>query len=81
MANKFNEKEKKKFMYKKYLKEHAFEFILDMFLSIVFVVLILFLCEGKRYDLGVILAIAYSLGKSLGKMNNYKKDYLNVDIK
>lgn len=77
----FTMKEKKKFLLKKYIKNHLFEFAVECIINILFVLLIIYLCEGTKYFLGVILAIVYSIGKIINSVKIYKKDWIDIDIR
>lgn len=79
--NGFTSKEKKQFRMKKYLKEHAFEFVVHFVINIIFVGVIVYLCGGTRYDIAFALAIVYSAVRVLYDVHIYKKEWLDVDIK
>ena len=79
-ASGFTAKEKRQFHMKKYIKEHLFNFCIGMLGNILLVLIVLYLCDGKKYVLGIILAAAYSLGKGAYSLRDYKKDYLDVDL-
>lgn len=72
----FTQKEKRRFHLKKYIKEHLFDFFLELICNCLLVVLVLYLCEGRKYVLGVILAAIYTAGKALAQLRWYRKDYL-----
>ena len=76
----FTAKEKRQFHMKKYIKEHLFNFCIGMLGNILLVLIVLYLCGGTRYLLGVLLAVVYSLGKGAYSLRDYKKDYLDVDF-
>lgn len=76
----FTNQEKRQFRMKKYIKEHLFNFCIGMLGNILLVLIVLYLCGGTKYLLGVLLAAAYSLGKGLYSLRDYKKDYLDVDF-
>lgn len=71
---KFNKEEKRKFMIKKHIKDHLFEYILDFVGPIVLTLFILYLCEAKDIWYGILLAMSYSLGKTIWNIRNYIKD-------
>ncbi len=81
MKSRFTVEEKRKFLLKKHIKDHLFEYVLDLIVTIIFTLLLLFFCEAQNYVIGVILAVVYSIGKSVSEIIRYKKDYLNIDIK
>ena len=73
MENKFTEKEKQKFLLKKHLKNHLFEYLVDIFLNVIFVLIILYLCQAQDIAIGIVFAIFYSLGKVAYQIVSYKK--------
>lgn len=81
MSSKFTNKERKKFMLKKHIKDHSFEYILDIIGPVLLTVLVLHLCKAQDYIYGILLALAYSVGKVLYNIHYYKKEFLDVDIK
>ena len=76
----FTPAEKRRFLMRKYIKEHIFDFVLGLVCSCLYVALIVFLCGGTRYLLGVLLAAAGTVIKAAYSLRCYRKDYLNVDI-
>lgn len=79
-ASGFTAKEKQQFHMKKYIKEHLFNFMIGLIGNVLLVLIVLYLCGGTKYVLGVLLAVAYSLGKGAYSLRDYKKDYLDVDF-
>ena len=63
----------KNFLLKKHIKENLFEYALDVIITIALVVIILILCDGENFILGIILAAAFSLGKTVHRVLSYKK--------
>lgn len=76
----FTTEEKRKFRMKKYIKEHLFNFMIGLVGNILLVLVVLYLCGGTKYALGILLTVAYSLGKDAYSLRDYKKDYLDVDL-
>lgn len=81
MKDNFSVEEKRKFLFKNHLKNHLFEYILDFLGPIILTIIILYLCKAEKYIYGVIVSIAYSLGKITYNIYHYKKEYIDVDIK
>lgn len=81
MENNFSKEEKRKYLFKKHIKEHLFEYILDFIGSILLTAFILYLCKAENYIYGIILSIAYSFGKIVYNLYYYKKEYIDIDIK
>lgn len=81
MESQFTAQEKRKWLFKKHLKDHAFEYVLDIVLTMVFAYLLLKLCKAENIVLGIFLAFAWSLGRSIRQIHWYKKDYLDMIVK
>lgn len=81
MNSNFSKEEKRKFMLKKHIKDHLFEYILDIIGPMLLTILVLYLCKAQDYIYGIILSLAYSLGKVLYNIHYYKKEHININIK
>lgn len=81
MKGNFSKEDKRKFMLKKHIKDHLFEYILDIVGPMLLTILALHLCKAQDYIYGIILSLAYSFGKVLYNIHYYKKEYINIDIK
>lgn len=81
MENHFSKEEKRKYRVKKHIKDHLFEYILDIIGPLLFTMLLLYLCKAENYVYGIILSIAYSFGKILYNLHYYKKEHIDMDIK
>lgn len=81
MESNFSKEEKRKYMLKKHIKNHLFEYILDFIGPILLTVIILYLCKAENYIYGIALAVAYSLGSIGYSLYHYKKEYIDIDIK
>ena len=81
MNSNFSKEEKRKFMLKKHIKDHLFEYILDILGQMLLTILLLYLCKAQDYIYGIILSLAYSLGKVLDNIHYYKKEHININIK
>lgn len=81
MKSSFSKQEKKKFILKKHIKDHLFEYILDILGPMLLTLLILYLCKAEDYIYGILVSLAYSLGRVLYSIHYYKKDYIDKDIK
>lgn len=77
----FSKEEKRKFMLKKHIKDHLFEYILDIIGPMILTMLILYLCKAQNYIYGVLFSLAYSLGKVLYNIHYYKKEHIDLDVK
>lgn len=81
MENNFTVEEKKKYMFKKHIKNHLFEYILDFMGPILLAILILYLGKSQEYMYGIACSIVYSIGRLIYNLKNYKKEYIDIDIK
>lgn len=81
MNSNFSVEEKRKFMFKKHLKDHLLEYIFDFIGPVLLTILILYLCKAERFIYGIIVSIAYSTGKTVYNIYHYKKEYIDVDVK
>ena len=81
MENKFSVEEKRKYMFKKHIINHLFEYILDFIGPILLAILILYLGKAQEYMYGIACSIVYSLGRLIYNLKNYKKEYIDIDIK
>ena len=80
MNNGFTYEEKRKFMLKKHIREHLFEYILDIIGPMVLTVVLLRLCHAENYLYGIILSAAYSVGRIAYSLRYYKK-HLDDEVK
>lgn len=76
----FTPEEKRRFLMRKYIREHIFDFVLSLVWSCLLVVLTVYLSGGTRYGRCILLAVAYTVVKAAYRLSWYRKDYLNVDI-
>lgn len=60
---------------KEYIRERMFEYILDFIGPICLTVLILYVCKAEEFIYGILLSIAYSLGKLIYRLFHYNKEY------
>ncbi len=76
----FSDKEKQRFHMKKYIKEHLFDFFLELICNCLVVWLILYFCEGKRFVLGIGLAALYTVVKAVYRLRWYWMDYWKAEF-
>lgn len=79
--SKFSKDEKKKYMFRKHIREHLFEYVLDIIGPMILTWLLLYLCKAEEIFIGIIVSFFYSLGKVVYSIYHYKKEYVDVDIK
>ncbi len=81
MESQFTVQEKRRWLLKKHIKDHAFEYILDIILTMLFAYLLLKWCKAEDIMLGMVLSFAWGFGRVLQQILYYKKEHINVDIK
>ena len=74
----FSEEEKKKYLMKKHIKNHLFEYVLDIIAPILCTIVILYFCEERNYLYGIIISFFYSLGRTIYRLRCYKKDFIDI---
>ena len=77
----FTAKEKRDFRLKKYIKDMAFEFAVNAVKNVIFTELVVWVCGGSNYLMGLILALDYSVGWAAYGIVHFKRDWLDVDIR
>lgn len=77
----FTKEEKRNYMFRKHIKNHLLEYILDFIGPIILTIVILYLCKAEEKIYGIVLAAAFSLGRLAYNLYHYKKEYIDVDIK
>ena len=82
MENKksFTDEEVKKFLFNIHLKNHLFEYVLNIILKMAFAALIVFISKGSDYLLAVLLGFVLGILEVLFELNSYKKDYIELEI-
>ena len=81
MSDIFTKEEKKKYMLKKHIKDHLLEYILDFIGPVLLTTLLLYLCKAEEMVYGILLAVAYSIGRTVYSIHHYKKEYIDIDVK
>lgn len=81
MDSAFTKKEKRRFLLKKYLREHIFDYVLKLVVNAGFVSAIIYLCNGTEYLLGLALSVAYSLVGIVNDIRFFKRYNLDLDLK
>lgn len=77
----FTNEERKSFLFRKHIKEKAFEFFLIFLKNIILTEIVVWAVGSDRFLLGLILALGYSLVRLISELINYRKEWLDVDIK
>ncbi len=81
MENKFTLEERRRSLLKRHIKEHLFEYVLDVVGTVVCAVILLKICKAEEIFFGGVLAFVYALGKVVYQIVHYKKEWIDVDIK
>ena len=81
MESKFTEEEKKKFMFKKHIKNHWFEYLLDIIAPLILTLILLKVCKAENITVGIIISLVQSCGKLAYNLYHYKKELIDIDIK
>ncbi len=81
MDSQFTVTEKRKWLLKKHMKDHAFEYILDIVITMAFAFLLLKLCKAEDILLGMLLSFAWASGRIVQQIHYYKKEYVNMNVK
>ncbi|MDD6880266.1 MAG: hypothetical protein PUE18_01655 [Firmicutes bacterium] len=78
MNSKFTREEKQKFKLIKHIKDHLFEYILDVVGIVLVTLLVLYLLNREdKFIFGIAASLVYGIIKTIYKIYCYKKDYLN----
>lgn len=77
----FTMEERWSFKLKKYLKERALDFLLELIKNIMLVELVVWRCAGSGYLQGAIMALGYTVGWAVYDVYHYKKEWVDVDIR
>lgn len=77
----FSVEEKRKYMLKKHIKNHLFEYILDFIGPILLTIFLLFICKAENFTYGIIFSALYSIGRTAYNIYHYKKEHIDIDIK
>lgn len=81
MKSSFTVEEKRKWLLKKHLKDHGFEYVVDILVPMLFAFILLKICKSEDIALGIIVSFVLGILKVMTQIRYYKKDYLNVDVK
>lgn len=81
MKAQFSVEEKKKYRFRKHIKDHLFEYILDLIGPVLLTLLVLYLCKAEDYLYGIAVSVAYSAGKLVYRLRSYQKEHIDVDRK
>lgn len=80
MGTSFSKEEKRKYMFRKHIKNHLFEYVLDFIGPILLTILLLYLCRAEEFIYGIVLSVAFSTGKTIYNIYHFKKEYVDIDI-
>lgn len=77
----FTPEEKKRFRFRKHLKEKALEFVLIFIKNVILTEIVVWAVGSDKYLTGLIMALGYSVGWVVYELINYRKEWLDIDIK
>ncbi|MCD7917510.1 MAG: hypothetical protein LUF84_03480 [Clostridiales bacterium] len=80
MNQSFTTEEKRRFRLKKHLKDHLFEYVLDILGPMAFAAVLLYLCEAERFAYGILLGLAWGVGRVAYRLYHYKKEYIDINV-
>lgn len=49
------------------------EYLVDMVMMVLFTLMVLYICKAEELWLGIIFAVAYSLGQTVYDINKYRR--------
>ncbi len=81
MESKFTTEEKRNWLLKKHIKNHLFEYVLDLIGPVICAVILLYVCGAEDILLGAVLAFFFALGRVIYDIVHYKKEYVDMSIK
>lgn len=81
MKSGFTRDEKRKFLLKKHIKNHLFEYGMDLVAPVLLTIFLLHLCKAENFTYGILVAATYSVVKLISNIYYYKKDYVDINIK
>ena len=76
----FTDEEVKNFLFKTHLKNHMFEYVLNILLKIAFAALIVFISGGTKYIVAMFIGFILGFAEVLFELKSYKKDYIELEI-
>lgn len=77
----FTEKEKAAFLLKRHIRNHMFEFVLEIIVNVALADLIVYISNGNEYVFVSALAFIYSIIKILYNLWVFKKEYISINLK
>ena len=81
MESKFTDEEKRKFMFWKHIKNHWFEYLLDIIAPLILTLVLLIVCKAENFAVGIVISLVYSCGKVAYNLYHYKKEYIDINTK
>lgn len=85
MSSKFTDEERKKYLLNRHIKNHLFEYVLDVIGTVVMTIIILLICKvdvkSESYVIGIGISLLYGMFRVLYDICYYKKEYINIDNK
>lgn len=76
----FSDDEVRSFLLKTHIKNHLFEYILNILIKAIFAAFIVWISKGTGYWQAILIGIILGATEVLGELKTYKKDYIEFEI-
>ncbi len=81
MNSNFTTTEKRRWALKKHLKDHAFEYTIDIIGTMLIAYILMKISKAENIAIGIAAAFAFALGRVCQQIHHYKKEHIDMDIK
>lgn len=81
MKSNFSAEDKRNFLFIKHIKNHWFEYVLDLIMPVLLTVFMLYLCKAENFGLGIGVALIYSVVRVVYHLYHFKKEFIDLDNK
>lgn len=76
--SKFTSEEKRNYMFRKHIRNHLFEYVMDIIVMIILSVVFMTVSGAENIGAGVICAVLLGIARVFVQLNNYKKEYIEL---
>ena len=76
----FTDDEVRAFRLKTHIKNHLFEYVLNILVKMAFAAFIVFISKGTEYWVAILIGFILGISEVLGELKAYRKDYIEIDI-
>jgi len=76
----FSDDEIRNFRLKIHIKNHLFEYILNILIKMAFAAFIVFISKGTEYGIAILIGLILGVCEVLGELKAYRKDYIELEI-